>query len=293
MQYVTIYYFSGTGNTAYVAKLFAEQFHAHDTQCQIVPMEDILLKRKDITLDNTDLVGIGFPVHAMDAPEIVYNLLQHLPIGNYKYFIFKTAGDPTLNGGSNFSIRQHLGTKGWKAVHQSLTVMPSNMGVTPRPEVVKHLALLAQKQVKRTVDEILEGTIVTEPESSLRPLFKAFGKFESMGAKRYSSKWRVSDACIHCGKCVKECPTKNIKAEGTKLIFGQTCIWCFRCAFHCPTQAIMLPKFMDKIRIAPYDIEQIVNDPGVRSDYFLRDTSARHLSFRKHFQKLGLLEQTD
>ena len=146
MQNVTIYYFSGTGNTAYVAKLLATQFTARETQCQLVPMEDILLKRKNINLDNTDLVGIGFPVHAMDAPEIVYNLLQQLPIGDHKYFIFKTAGDPMLNGGSNFSLRQQLRTKGWKAVYQSLTVMPSNMGVTPRPEVVKHLALLAQNK---------------------------------------------------------------------------------------------------------------------------------------------------
>ena len=290
MQQVTIFYFSGTGNTAYVANQIAVAFAENDSKCQLVPMEDVILKRKVIDLENTDIIGIGFPVHAMDAPEIVYKFVDLLPVGNYKYFIFKTAGDPMLNGGSTQTIREMLRTKAWESIHDSLFVMPSNVGKNPNPEMIKHLALIAQKHAEQVTSDINGGIIVSEPKSKLNGIFKAFGKMESKGASKNSDRWRVNEDCIHCGKCVSNCPTKNITSEGTKLVFGKNCIWCFRCSFHCPTQAIMMSKMFDKMRIKPYDIERIVQDPAIRSDFFVQDTPQHYVRFRKHFQKLGLLD---
>ncbi|PKN78533.1 MAG: hypothetical protein CVU48_08135 [Candidatus Cloacimonetes bacterium HGW-Cloacimonetes-1] len=290
MRNVTIFYFSGTGNTAYVANQIGSAFSGKDSICQLVPMENVLLKRTGIDLENTDYVGIGFPVHAMDAPDIVYRFVDLLPTGNFKFFIFKTAGDPMLNGGSSYHLREKLRIKAWKCIYDSLFVMPSNVGNNPNPEMIKHLALIAVKHASKMVTDILTGKIVNEPKSNIVGLFRLFGKLESKGAKKNSDRWRVNEDCIHCGKCVSNCPTKNITSEGTKLVFGKTCIWCFRCCFHCPTQAIMMSKMFDKMRIKPYNIERILEEPAIRSDFFEHATPQHYVRFRKHFQELGLMD---
>ncbi|MDD4310764.1 MAG: EFR1 family ferrodoxin, partial [Candidatus Cloacimonetes bacterium] len=276
--------------TAYVAKLIADQLSQVDIACKAFPMEEATIPEQAIQVESDTLIGIGFPVHAMNAPKIVYDFIKLLPSQRCSYFIFKTAGDPMFNGGSNLPIREKLGIKGWRCIHQSLFVMPANMASNTIPEKIKQLALLAEKQASILANEILNGTIVREPKSRLNPLFSLFSRLEYYGAKKNSSKWIVKESCTRCGKCVAECPTKNITDNGTNLIFGDKCIWCLRCSFNCPAQALMMiNKVMDKLRVEPYDIAKIVADTSITADYFGANLPRRYLRFKRYFQKQGLI----
>ncbi|MDE6399069.1 MAG: hypothetical protein K2L51_07090, partial [Clostridiales bacterium] len=49
--------------------------------------------------------------------------------------------------------------------------------------------------------------------------------------------------CLHCNKCVRDCPTNNIKVEDGKFTFGKKCLMCTRCSFLCPADAIKIGWF--------------------------------------------------
>ena len=56
------------------------------------------------------------------------------------------------------------------------------------------------------------------------------------------SKYRVSEACIHCGKCVETCPLKNITLENGHPKWHGHCTMCMGCYHHCPVNAIQYGK---------------------------------------------------
>ena len=291
MKKAVIYCFSGTGNTAYVAKLISDQLSKAITDCQVIPMEECTLLGKPIQVERGTLIGIGFPVHAMNAPKLVYDFLALLPSGRFPYFSFKTAGDPLFNAGSNLPLRKQLGIKGWRCLHESLFVMPSNMASKNAPEKVKQLALIAHKQASKVGEQILNGTMVREPQTALTPLFAIFSRLETLGAKKNSSKWRVKDNCIHCGKCAANCPTQNITRSGNNLIFGDNCIWCLRCSFNCPTQALVIGnKILARLLAEPYNIAKIVADESITADFFGENTLRTYRRYKKYWQNQGLID---
>ena len=46
--------------------------------------------------------------------------------------------------------------------------------------------------------------------------------------------------CIHCNKCIKNCPMENLSLKDQKVIASDVCTLCYRCVNICPTQAISL-----------------------------------------------------
>jgi flavodoxin len=68
---VLIIYFSGTGNTEFVAKIISESMEKSGVKVDLVPLEKIRASGEYPDPSKYDLVGIGFAVHSWDAPRIV------------------------------------------------------------------------------------------------------------------------------------------------------------------------------------------------------------------------------
>lgn len=51
-------------------------------------------------------------------------------------------------------------------------------------------------------------------------------------------RFRVSDSCARCGKCVDLCPADNISLENGGITFGDNCVACLGCYHRCPKKAI-------------------------------------------------------
>ena len=56
----------------------------------------------------------------------------------------------------------------------------------------------------------------------------------------YSDKLKVSDDCVGCGLCVKNCPMGNLSIKDGKVVAGSKCTMCYRCISGCPKKALTL-----------------------------------------------------
>lgn len=235
---ILIVYFSGTGNTKRISVLMQREFISGGADCRIVAMEDYCLQRLELDLSGIDLVGIGFPVHAMDAPQIVYDFLELLPKKAQNYFLFKTAGSAFIQAGSTRQIRHHLAMMGWKLVYEQLFEMPPNAFGTAKPEKVLARYNKCSALVSLSTLDILSGNRHRIREAPLVDLCYAFARLEKYGARQSSRRWYANAKCNLCGLCVSQCPAQNIRIEDGKLVFADKCLLCLRCWWICPRRAI-------------------------------------------------------
>ena len=89
-----VLYFSGTGNSYYIAKKIAELLGD-----QLVSIADLVRSRKyAIHVEKEETIGFVYPVHACAPPDLVTNFIKELTIENYNqnymYSVYNCAGTP-------------------------------------------------------------------------------------------------------------------------------------------------------------------------------------------------------
>ena len=249
---VLICYFSGTGNTRKVADKYASSFAAlgHDVDTVSI---DSLLTDKDLPenfltqLRDADLIGVGYPIHAFNAPAILLKFAKRLPKAKTKkqVFVFKTSGEPLrLNNISSIKLGRMLKRRNYVILSEYHYCMPYNMIFRHTDEMAYKMWSTAERLVPLDVKQIVENT----PHVLKKVFFGGFiawvMRCEHWGARFNGRMYKVSKECVHCQKCLNICPTHNISVKKNgKLRFGKNCLMCMRCAQLCPKDAIMTGWF--------------------------------------------------
>lgn len=278
---IGIFYFSGTGNTKIVAELFEKEFKSNGANVKIIAIEDILRKRVPLVINKYDIIGMGYPIHAFNAPKIFFDFIDRIPfIKNKKTFTFKTSGDPWGYGGATIFVRDKLKSKGFDVFHENLIVMPANVVIKYNDNLVKQLYNTAIRKVKKMAEEILLGKVKLQKNSFLLKIFtRIFSTMESSGAKYFGKDLKVSKSCNLCEICIRNCPTNTIYKEDNKIMFNKDCALCMRCIYNCPKMAIS-PKFFKFFMIKDgYNIQKVINDPNIKGNFI----SSKTKGYFKHF----------
>mgnify|MGYP000849557727 CR=1 FL=1 len=79
MTEVEIYYFSGTGNSLYVAKELQKRI----PEANLIPIVSLL--NKDIIETSGETVGFVFPIHGMTIPIPVKKFIKKLDLRSTRY----------------------------------------------------------------------------------------------------------------------------------------------------------------------------------------------------------------
>lgn len=232
-----IFYFSGTGNSLWVAKQLAEQMN--DTLVPIAERGEATYK-----LDTDEKVGFVFPVYAWAPPEIVLDFITRLDMDtpSYLYFVC-TCGDDTGKTAQVFT--KAVNARGWNCHAGYSVTMPNTYVSLPGfdiddKDLERRKVENAKARVRFIAEELLrcvsmkdynchEGTVPFLKTYLIRPLFNAF----LMSPKPF----HATDACVSCGLCEKRCPVHNIKVDG-KPQWGTDCTMCLACYHACPEHAI-------------------------------------------------------
>ncbi|MCK9170438.1 MAG: EFR1 family ferrodoxin [Treponema sp.] len=228
-----IYYFSGTGNSQYVAEKIAE--YTKDTAVFMPQAFDRM--QSDISVEEGETVGVVFPVYAWAPPAFVMDFLSHIHV-NKKAFTYAvcTCGD---EAGKTMDALHHVfAFKSAYSITMPNTYIP--MYNTDEPELEREkINIAAQRLPKiaaeisahREIFDVFEGPEASFKTFIINPLFSLF-------AMR-TSKFSADSTCIGCGECVKNCPFHVIKLTSGKPVWQEEkCSMCMSCIMRCPKRAI-------------------------------------------------------
>lgn len=238
-----IFYFTGTGNSGYVAEEIAKA--TGDRVISITKLNDTF----EFCLAEDETVGIIFPVYAYSAPKQVREFIEKMKFTNYKdnyFYTIANCGDDA--GNATGVVEKLLRRKGIHLNSAHIMYMPNNYiimyDVDPKEEEQRKLlkniddikaiseCILARKNNLESVKVKVSGRLLTLVAAPL---------FEKFFIK--SSGFRVTDECISCGKCKKVCTTGAIElVDGRPQWDKKGCSQCLACISYCPVRAIQYGK---------------------------------------------------
>ncbi len=229
-----IFYFSGTGNSAWTARQIAGV--TGEELCDI----GSLIREGSAWEDETETAVFVTPTYAWGIPRLVEAWIRRSSFGKAAaWFVMTCGGSVGAAGRANRALSDE---KGMRYMGTGKLVMPENytaMFATPdqeeakeiirkaRPSAMAYADLIRRKQAFPEEKAGLYGTLQTK---WINPAFyKMFVKDKA---------FRATDACISCGKCVQGCPLCNIRLEDGKPQWGGNCTHCMACINYCPMDAI-------------------------------------------------------
>lgn len=251
---VLIRYYSGAGNTKYIANKIAKSLlsKAHQATCEKITDES----NKEHIDNQFDMLGIGFPVYFREAPEIVYDLLNRINGKKRPIFLFTTKGLYSGNAVRNimkYSIGQDFQPVGsiefYMPGTDSLILFAKKGSITE-----KFLKRIHSRNIDEKISKfvsILEGiTPQNIPQKKWYTMIddSVIKKLETMYDNHHRDYigqfYSNPDTCIECMKCIEGCPRHNIVLNA-HIEFGTTCDVCFSCIHHCSTDSIQIGKITE------------------------------------------------
>ena len=247
---ILIYYFTGSGNTGKIINEFKTHFEKDGHSVDLIRMENQLYKPdKKIDVDNStyDLIGIGYPVHAFNAPQIVLDWARSIDKLNEtkRAFIINDSAEPMkLNNISSIKLSKILKKKGLDIQNEYHYLMPYDMIYRHKQKMAYNMWETSKMRIAVEYKDILDGIPSQLEHVPCGALFAWIMRIQHFGAKFNGIFYRVDKKkCIKCDKCLSSCPMNNIERVNDKLKFGTHCAMCQRCTTYCPTDAIKAGLF--------------------------------------------------
>ena len=225
-------YFSGTGNSRYVAKMFCSEY---DKTAKAFSIEDDNVTQ---AVRNEEMLVFAYPVQYSTVPKILRDfIIENKELWqNKKVFVIATMGLFSGDGSGILGRLLHqYGAKIIGGLHLKMLKRPL--------EKNKELVKKAEQKIRKSVQLLKSGKPTQEGIGILYRMAGFLGQRLYFGhkTKNYSNKLRVNeDKCIGCGKCEKLCPMNNIKIVDNKVVQNNQCTMCYRCINNCPKQAMTL-----------------------------------------------------
>ncbi len=241
-----IFYFTGTGNSEYVAKSMS---NALGDECLFIP--EVLDLKDTYKLKQGERLGFVFPVYSWGIPEFIIDFIKQIKVDGVSYVYFVcTCGDDT--GRTKEQFVAIAGTKGWTVQLGYAIQMPNTYVCLPGFDVDSKDVVCKKTQNAATrlheiiqhvqrydvnIFDTLPGTMPWFKSSVIRPVFNKVlitSKF-----------FHTNDSCIKCRKCVTECPMHNIyfDEQQSKICWHDCCVGCLRCYHICPTNSVQFGAF--------------------------------------------------
>lgn len=235
-----IIYFTGTGNSEHVARTMAEAL-----QDELVDAREYLKEGKNMALASERPWVIVAPTYCWRLPRVLEALLRHSRFAGarHAYFVLTCGSDV---GNAGHYLKKLCKSLSWNYMGVFPICMPENyiaMFDVPSEEQSRKLIRIGDKFAKRAVNKIQAGEKFQEIQVPVTgklcsgPVNPMFYRLAVRDKAFYAT-----DACIGCGKCVRDCVMNNIRLQAGKPQWQGNCTHCMACICGCPSQAIEYGK---------------------------------------------------
>ena len=235
-----ILYFSGTGNSEHAAKRIGQE-----TEDEVLNLFE-RLKNRDYSRITSDRPWVVVtPTYAWRIPRIVEEWLKRTELtGSRDIYFVMTCGGNIGNAGKY--LRALCAQKGMNCRGCLAVVMPENyiaMFATPTKEAARKIIEKAEGEIAQAAAVIQNGGKFAEPDITVMDrLVSGIVNDLFYPVFVHAKKFYATDACISCGRCEQVCPTKNVRLEGGRPVWGKECTHCMACICRCPAEAIEYGK---------------------------------------------------
>ena len=225
-----VFYFTGTGNSLYIAK-----------QIEKDPVSIPQVMRKDPLEFSAESIGVVAPVYGHEVPPMVKEFLRRGRFHTDYFYMILTYGN--RHGGAAKLARQLCKKCGISVHYINVVLMADNW--------LPSFDMEEQKKLDKKVEEQMEGICrdLKERRHWISPVTGAdraahrefLGRMSRMPEDAWQHLLRVTDACVGCEICQKVCPSGSIHMENGRAVHVPgNCQTCLACAHACPQKAIGL-----------------------------------------------------
>ncbi len=234
-------YMSGTGNTKHcIEKLLS----VISPESEAVPIESEKAAKK---ISENDTVILAYPTQFSNAPYMVRDFIRKNGAvwQGRRVMCMATMGAFSGDGaGCSARVLKQYGADIIGGLHVRMPDAVCDNKMLKKPlEENKRIVREADKKLEEVGRQIVEKGIYPQDGLSFAArLAGLFGQRLWFYGKTtdYSKKLKISDSCVGCGLCQKNCPMGNIRITNGKAVAGDRCAMCYRCISHCPEQSITL-----------------------------------------------------
>ena len=227
-----IFYFTGTGNSLYVAKKIAKE---HE---QVISIIDALRNAQfSYTLKKGEPLGFVFPVYFYTVSDPVLDFIRKLKVDDPE-FVYAIIPCGASIGSAGGFLKEELKKRGLELQRVDPLVVPD--GALLFYDIDSPEAMASQLEAATKELAFIREAIQLRKSNNIKGSAVA-GKamLAAYHACMSTKKFFAEDSCIHCGMCAQNCPSQAITLISGKPVWTKTkCYKCCGCINRCPAGAI-------------------------------------------------------
>lgn len=251
----TIFYFSGTGNTWFVAETLKRELQYRSIDAEAFSIEDTTLAEEGKLhqlIAESEHILIGYPIYGSVAPKPMIDFIENLP-KTYKGTMMSVFSTVALASGDGPVVyREIFEARGYRFHTGMEFKLSNNFNVPGFPDVL-HVGNeenidrrndKARIKVEKMADSVAEGKTMVEGDHFLGRLLGNLQRrhIDELLVKFNDKLYVENSKCIGCEKCIQICPVNNISEVDGEIAFKGSCAVCMRCYHFCSAKAINVTK---------------------------------------------------
>ena len=234
-----IFYFSATGNNRHIAETLASK-----TGESVQSINECIQKEQyRFSLSEGEMLGIVTPTYFWGLPKSVCDFLERFEISAHgKPYCFYVASYGTTNGKTGKQAEDYLKAKGFTLDAKFSVKMPDTW--TPIFDLSDHEKVRTMTiRAEREIDAVAGKIQSRQKGDFMKMKTPAFlgSLYYDWAYPHFSTTdhFTVTDSCVGCGLCAKNCPAKAINiVDGKPVWVKDSCAVCLGCLHNCPKFAI-------------------------------------------------------
>jgi ferredoxin len=250
-QKLTIFYFSGTGNSQNVAQWMSAAASMKNIESSIYNIANVD-RNAGVPVSADSLVVFVSPVHGFNYPPVMLSFIARFPKGNNQVILMNTRAGmlignynlPGLSGATFLLSSLILKIKGYSISGIKSVDLPSNW-ISLHPGLNKKTIIKLHEKQKLNVMNFVEG--ILSGKKLYNPVHEIIIDFliapisigyYLIGRFLFAKTFYTSADCNNCGLCLKNCPVKAIITVDKRPFWTFKCESCMRCMSNCPKKSI-------------------------------------------------------